>query len=150
MRTKDYTITFAVDQSPVEVFNAINNVRGWWSEEIEGRTDKVGAEFKFHYQDLHRTTQKITELVPGKKVVWHVVESHINFVKDKAEWKDTDVVFEIARKGKKTELRFTHVGLAPTIECYGNCSSAWGFYINESLRGLITAGKGQLATAADS
>ena len=150
MGTKDYTITYTVDQSPEEVFNAINNVRGWWSEEIEGRTDKLGAEFKFHYQDLHRTTQKITELVPGKKVAWHVVESHINFVKDKAEWKDTDVVFEIARKGKKTELRFTHIGLVPTIECYGNCSGAWGFYVNESLRGLITTGKGQPAKAADS
>src|ERR1035438_886437 len=100
MSAKDYTITVTVDQSPEEVFNAINNVRGWWSEEIEGTPDQVGAHFTFHYQDLHRTTQKITELVPGKKVMWHVVESNINFVKDKAEWTDTDVVFEIARKGK--------------------------------------------------
>ena len=87
--------------------------------------------------------QKITELVPGKKVVWHVVDSHINFVKDKTEWNGTDVVFEIARKGDRTELRFTHVGLVPAIECYGGCSGAWGFYVNDSLRSLITTGKGQ-------
>ncbi len=149
MRTKDYTISYTVDQSAEEVFDAINNVRGWWSEEIEGNTDQLGAEFKFHYQDLHRTTQKITELVRGKKVVWRVIDSHINFVKDKAEWKGTDVVFEIGRKGRKTELRFTHVGLVPTIECYGNCSGAWGFYVNESLRGLITSGNGQPAKASD-
>lgn len=147
MSRTDYTIAFTVDQSPEEVFTAVNNVRGWWSEELEGTSDQVGAQFTFHYQDLHRTTQKITELVPGKRVTWHVVESHINFVKDKAEWNGTDVVFEIARKGSRTELRFTHIGLVPTVECYGNCSGAWGFYINESLRGLITTGKGQPATA---
>jgi hypothetical protein len=77
--------------------------------------------------------------------VWHVEDAHISFAKDKAEWNGTDIVFEIARKsgdGEKTELRFTHVGLVPTIECYGKCSGAWGFYINESLHRLIATGKG--------
>jgi len=140
-----FTTTFSVDQTPQEVFDAINNVRGWWSEEIEGSTDKLGARFEFHYKDVHRSTQEITELAPGKKVVWHITEAQLNFVKDKTEWKGTDVVFEIARKGDKTELRFTHLGLVPTFECYGDCSGAWGFYINDSLRSLITTGKGQPA-----
>ena len=143
MKTKGYTTSFMVDQTPDEVFNAINNVRGWWSEEIDGSTGKLGDEFKFRYKDLHRSTQKITESVPGKKVVWHILDSHINFVKDKAEWKGTDIVFEITKKDDKTQLRFTHVGLVPAIECYGDCSGAWGFYINDSLRSLITKGKGQ-------
>jgi hypothetical protein len=80
MTNQNFTTTFSVDQSPEEVFHAINNVRGWWSEEIDGSTDKLGAEFKFHYKDLHRSTQKITELVPGKKVVWHVSDAQLNFV----------------------------------------------------------------------
>jgi Activator of Hsp90 ATPase homolog 1-like protein len=142
MKPQDYTIAFTVDQSPDGVFDAVNNVRGWWSGEIDGRTDKLGAEFTYRYKDVHRSTQKITELVPGKKVVWHVVDSYIDFVEDKTEWNGTDVVFEIGKKAGKTELRFTHVGLAPAIECYENCSSAWSFYINGSLRSLITTGKG--------
>jgi hypothetical protein len=143
MNTQDYTTSFTVDRTPEEVFAAISDVRGWWSGEIDGRTDQLGAEFTYRYEDLHRSTQRITEWVPGKRVVWHVLDAQINFVKDKAEWNGTDVVFQIARKGNKTELRFTHVGLAPAIECYGKCSGAWGFYINESLRSLITTGKGE-------
>ena len=143
MRGQNYTTSFTVDQSPEEVFAAVNNVRGWWSEEIKGSTDKLGAEFTFHSNDLHHSLQKITELVPDKKVKWHVLDSHINFVKDKAEWKSTDIVFEIIKKDDQTELRFTHVGLVSVLECYGDCSDAWSFYINDSLRSLITTGKGQ-------
>ncbi len=143
METKGYTTSFTVVQSPEEVFDAINNVRAWWSGDIEGSTDTLGAEFRYRYKDVHDTTQRITELVPGKKVVWHVVDSHINFVQNRTEWNGTDIVFEIERKEDKTELRFTHVGLVPAFECYGGCSGAWGFYVNDSLRGLIATGKGQ-------
>jgi uncharacterized protein YndB with AHSA1/START domain len=142
MTNRNYTTTVSVDQSPKRVFDAITNVRGWWSGDIDGHTDKLGAEFTYRYQDLHRSTQKITEFVPGKQVVWHVSNGKINFVEDKDEWNGTDIFFEIAKKGDKTELRFTHVGLVPTIECYGKCAGAWGYYINESLRDLITTGKG--------
>jgi uncharacterized protein YndB with AHSA1/START domain len=143
MRDQNFTTTITVPQSPEEVFAAINNVRGWWSGEIRGRTDELGAEFEYRYKDVHRSTQQITEWVPGKKIVWHVSDAHLGFVSDKTEWNGTDIVFEIARKGDQTELRFTHVGLVPAFQCYGGCSGAWGFYVNDSLRSLITTGKGE-------
>jgi hypothetical protein len=143
MNNPNFTTTFAVDNTPEEAFDAINNVRGWWSQAVEGDTDRLGAEFQYHYQDVHRATFKITELVPGKKVVWHVLDNYFNFVKDKSEWIGTNVVFEIARKGGKTVVGFTHVGLVPAYECYDVCSNAWGSYITSSLRNLITTGKGQ-------
>lgn len=133
MRGPAFSTSFTVDRSPDEVFAAINDVRAWWRGDIEGTTDALGAEFTYRYADLHRTTQKITEWVPGKKVVWHVVASHINFVRDKGEWHDTDIVFEIAKKGRRTEVRFTHEGLVPAVECYDQCSAAWSHYINDSL-----------------
>ncbi|OAO89075.1 hypothetical protein AXX17_ATUG04710 [Arabidopsis thaliana] len=129
--------SFKVDQSPDEVFEAINNVRGWWSEDMEGMTDELG-EFKYHYQDIHRCTLQITELVPGSKVVWHITNNYFNFVEDKSEWKDTDIVFEIEEKDGQTEVRFTHVGLVPSYECYDVCTDSWGIYINGSLHDLIT------------
>ena len=143
MRDQNYATSFAVDEFPEEVFSAINKVRGWWSQAIEGDTDKLGAVFYYHYQDVHRCTFKITEFVPGKKVVWHVLQNYFNFVKDKTEWTGTDVVFEIAKKGDKTEVHFTHVGLVDANECYGVCSDAWDSYITGSLRNLITTGKGK-------
>jgi hypothetical protein len=73
MSDASLSITFTVDRTPEEAFAAITNVRGWWSGEIDGDTDVLGAEFTYRYQDIHRSTQKITELVPGRKVTWQGV-----------------------------------------------------------------------------
>jgi hypothetical protein len=143
MSDQNYTTSFIVDQTPEEVFAAINNVRGWWTGEIEGDTDKLGAEWTYRYKDIHRSKQKITELIPGKKVVWRVLDSYLKFVEEKTEWNGTDIVFDISKKGDKTEVRFTHVGLAPQIECFNKCSDAWSSIINGSLQSLIVGGKGQ-------
>jgi hypothetical protein len=143
MNNQNLTTAFTVDQTPGEVFAALNNVRGWWSGEIEGNTGKLGDEFTYRYKDVHRSKQKITELIPGKKVVWLVLDSQLNFVNDKSEWNGTKITFEITKKGDKTEVRFTHVGLVPDHECFNACSNAWGSYINGSLRSLIATGNGQ-------
>lgn len=143
MSEQNYSTSFTVDQSPEEVFAAVNNVRAWWTGEIEGNTDKLGDEFSYRHEDVHYSKQKITEFIPGQKVVWLVVDARLNFTQDKTEWKGTEIVFDLSRKNDRTELRFTHAGLVPAIECYGACSNAWGFYINSSLFTLITQGKGE-------
>lgn len=143
MSSQHYTIAFTVDQSPEQAFEAINDVRSWWSGDVEGDTAKPGSEFGYRVPGIHYSKQKITESVPGKKVAWHVTDAKLEFVKDKDEWKGTDIVFEIARKGEKTEVRFTHKGLASAFECYDNCSNAWGLLVNGNLRRRIATGKPQ-------
>jgi hypothetical protein len=140
---KNLTLAFTTDRTAEEAFAAITNVRGWWSGEIEGRTDEPGATFTYRYTDIHRSTQQITELVPGRRVAWHVTDSYLGFVEDKAEWTGTDITFDVTPTDSGSEVRFTHVGLAPDVECFDSCSNAWGFYITGSLRNLIANGQGE-------
>ncbi len=143
MSKPSYTTAFTVDKTPHEVFAAINNVRGWWSGDIDGNTEQLGSEFTYRYEDVHLSKQKITESVPGKRVAWEVLDGYLNLVEDKTEWKGTVITFDIASNSGKTEVRFTHEGLVPQFECFDSCSNAWSFYINGSLRDLITTGKGE-------
>ena len=142
MTRSDFSTTILVDNSAKEVFNAINNVRGWWQGEIEGNTDKLNDEFTYRMGDVHFSKQKIAELVPNEKVVWLITDSKLSFTKNKSEWTGTKIIFEISTINKKTQVRFTHQGLVPEIECYGGCSNAWSQLVGESLYSLITAGQG--------
>lgn len=142
MNDQDFTTSFAVDQTAEEAFDAINNVRGWWSELIEGSTDELGEEFIFRHEDVHYSKQKITEFIPGKRVTWLFVDAYLSFTEDKSEWKGTEAIFEVFEKGDKTEVRFTHLGLVPQFECFDACSNGWHYFIDESLQNLITSGKG--------
>jgi hypothetical protein len=144
MGNQNYTATILVDQTPKEVFNAINNVRGWWIDDIDGQSEKLNDEFSvLFYDGVHYSKQKLVEFVPDKKVVWLVTESKLNFIEDESEWTGTKISFEISTIGNKTQLQFTHHGLRPDIECYKDCSNAWGGYIKKSLFDLITKRQGE-------
>ena len=143
MQNQNFTTTLMVDQTPEEVFNAINNPRGWWTEEIEGSTEKLNDEFNYHYEDVHRCKMKIIEFIPNEKVVWLVLDNYFKFTKDKSEWTGTKIIFEISEKDGKTQIHFTHLGLVPEYECYEVCRDGWTNYLHNSLRSLITTGKGQ-------
>jgi len=143
MAKSDFTTTIVVDQTPKEAFASITNVRGWWSENIEGGTEKLNDEFNYHYKDVHTCQMKLVEVVPNEKVVWLVKDNYFSFTKDKSEWTGNKISFEISKKDNKTQIRFTQQGLVPAYECYDICSNAWTEYIQESLYSLITTGKGQ-------
>lgn len=142
MSAPDFTTTLTVDQMPTEAFDAINNVRGWWSEEIEGSTNKLNDVFRYHHKDLHRCQMKLIEVIPDKKVVWFVMDNYFNFTQDKSEWIGTKISFEITQQNNKTLIRFTHHGLVPEYECFTICQGAWTNYIQNSLGSLITTGTG--------
>jgi hypothetical protein len=85
MNGQNFTTSFTVDQTPEEAFAAITNVRGWWSEAIEGSTEKLGDEFTYRHEDVHHCKMKLTEVIRGKKVVWFVLDNYFNFTEDKSD-----------------------------------------------------------------
>ncbi len=60
MTDQSTTITLHFDQSPEDVFNAVTNVRGWWSENIQGGTAAAGDEFDYVV---------VTEAIPNERVL---------------------------------------------------------------------------------
>ena len=144
MQDKDYTTSFAVTQTPEQVFAAIIDPRAWWSGDHEGSAARLGDTFTYRYKDIHYSKQHVTELVEGKRVAWHVTEGRLNFVEDKTEWAGTTITFDISRSDGRTHVTFTHVGLEPSVECYDTCSDAWTSLIQGSLRQLIETGKTEL------
>ena len=143
MVTTDFTTTIVVDQTPSQVFNAITKPREWWSQEIEGGTEKLNDVFNYHYKDVHTAKMKLIEVIPNKKIVWLVMNNHFSITKDVNEWTGNKIVFEITEKDGKTQLQFTQLGLVPEYECYDMCTAGWNNYINHSLYDFITTGKGQ-------
>jgi hypothetical protein len=142
MESKSFTVTIGVDKDPATAFNAIKNFRAWWSEEIEGNTDKLNEEFFYHYKDIHLCKMKLVEMLRDKKLVYQVLDNQFNFVKDKSEWVNTKLIFEITKEASKTQIKFMHDGLVPEYECYDVCQDAWSGYIKNSLYNLIVTGKG--------
>jgi Activator of Hsp90 ATPase homolog 1-like protein len=141
MKKQDYTTTILVRATANNAFKSINHVAAWWTENIEGSSEKLNDVFTVHFGETF-ATMKIVESVPEERVVWHVTDCHLQWLADKKEWKDTRIVFEISTEGDSVRIQFTHVGLTPQVECYNDCVKGWDQYIKGSLAKLIIEGKG--------
>jgi hypothetical protein len=143
MQINNFSIQFLVDQTSTEVFDAINNVRGWWSEALEGQSTHINDEFIYQHGDIHFSKHRLIEVIPNQKIVWLTLDSKLSFANKQNEWNGTKMVFDISREGAKTKLVITHEGLVPEFECYQSCSKGWTHYLQNSLLPLITTGKGK-------
>jgi hypothetical protein len=142
-----YRTVLLVDASPRAAYDAINDVRAWWSEDLEGGTASVDSVFDFRGNhegaNVHRARIRVTDLVPGELVAWHVETNEFTFTDDQDEWVGTRIVFELTPSDQGTRIGFRHEGLVPVHECYDVCSNAWSHFIHDSLRGLIETGRGE-------
>ena len=134
MATNDFTFSFPSSRDPKSIFATLLNVKEWWtglySENITGSSSKLNDEFAFSAgEGAHYSKQRLTELVPSKKIAWKVTDSNLTFLKKPDEWTNTSISFEISPEGDQSRVTFTHLGLVPKIECYGGCSGAWTQYL---------------------
>lgn len=140
MTNGNYTSGIEVAQSAEKVFNAIKDVTSWWSKDFEGSSANPNDEFIINHPGQHYSKQKLIEVVPGKKIVWLVTESKLNWLVNTQEWTNTKMIFEISSHGDSTVLHFTHEGLVPEKECYAMCEKGWDMIIKDWLFHFIQFG----------
>lgn len=127
------------------VFDALtNSITKWWTEMFEGKSNEQGKSFTIRFGTNVFKTMVVDELVSNKKVVWNVTDSLINIpdLKNKTEWINTKIVWEIQLKNNQTELHLTHFGLTPQVECYNICQDGWHNF-TDSLTQFINTGIGR-------
>lgn len=145
LEPSSYTTTLTIAATPADVYATINDPASWWATttfvpgvygEVDGASSRVGDEFVYRYSDLHRSRQRVVELVPDRRVVWLVTEGYLKFVDEHDEWAGTRVVFGIgpaAGADDSTVLTFTHDGLTPSLPCYDACSGGWNAIVHSGL-----------------
>jgi hypothetical protein len=140
---ENYTATIEAANSPEEIFQRItNDVAKWWGgKDLSGSSTELNDEFSINHPGAHYSKQKLVEVIPGKKLVWLVTESKLNWLKNQEEWTNTKMIFEIIRENGSSFLHFTHEGLVPEKESYARCSEGWNMVIKDWLCTLVTDGK---------
>jgi Activator of Hsp90 ATPase homolog 1-like protein len=143
MNTKnDFSSVFSSKISAGEAIKKINNVPEWWGVTYTGSSEKQNDTFSIKMTEDSFFNFSVTELIPGKRVVWLVTDCNMPWYSDKKEWANTRLIFDLHENEGSTELKFTHEGLKPDIECYKDCAPGWTHWIQESLLSYFNTGKG--------
>lgn len=143
MNDNNFTATIEVINDPKDIFRCItSDVAKWWGgADLSGRSVDLNDEFVVNHPGAHYSKQELIEVIPDKKVVWLVTESKLSWLKDKEEWTNTRMIFEITANKHSYSLHFTHEGLVPEKECYDKCSAGWNMVIKDWLYTFIMYGK---------
>jgi len=141
VKKKDLTLSFTVKASAKDALKKISQVDLWWAKDFKGKATKLNDKFSVHFGDTY-VDFKISKVIPGKKTVWTVTDCNLHWIKDKKEWKGTDVIWDLTEIGKKTQIEFVHKGLVPESECYASCKPGWTHHLKDSLLKLINEGEG--------
>jgi hypothetical protein len=138
----DYHASIVVPGSVKKASEAISQVSSWWTENITGSSKNKDDIFEVHFGETF-SKFRIIENLPGKIIRWHVMDCNLHWMKNKKEWKDTEVLWEISFVDDSTRIDMTHVGLVPGIECFEDCNKGWNHYVKVSLYKLLTEGRGE-------
>jgi hypothetical protein len=141
MNQPSYHSSITINITALAAFDGINHVSAWWANHVEGSSKKLNDVFTVRFGKTFANI-KITELIPGKKIIWLVEDCYMDLLKDKNEWKDTQIIWDIKAKGDQTIVSMTHLGLVPELECFKDCTGGWNFYVGESLFNFLTRNKG--------
>ena len=141
MQQQDYHRTITANIPPGQAFDKISHVPEWWTKAFTGSAQALGDTFSVRFGDTS-VDFRISELVPGKKIVWQVTNSNLHWLKDKKEWNGTEIVWEIIREWDNDPSNDAS-RVVPGVECYEACKGGWDFCVGDSLLKLLTEGEGR-------
>lgn len=140
---ESFSSAISASISATEAVDKINNIPAWWGVAFTGNSEKQNDKFVVKMGGDSFFNFTITELIPGKRVVWLVTDCYMPWYTNKKEWANTKLIFDISESNGGTMVNFTHEGLTPDVECYKDCEPGWTHWIRTSLLSYFTTGKGQ-------
>ena len=84
--------------------------------------------------DLGFFDMRVSELDPGRRVVWEVLDGP-------PEWVGTRVSWDLRQEGDHAILLFRHAGWREEVEFMHHCSTKWAIFLM-SLKSLLETGQG--------
>lgn len=141
MKKQDFNCSISVAVPPGEALDAIMNVSAWWAKNVTGNPRVLNSIFSVHFGETYGTF-KIAEMIPGRKILWEVIDCYLPKFKNVKDWMNTKISWGISTEDNITKISFRHIGLVPGKECYHDCQGGWSFFVKESVPKLITEGKG--------
>lgn len=142
MKKNDFTSRISAEISASEAIKKISSVPEWWGVTFTGSSKNQNDTFTVKMSGDSFFNFTVAELIPGKRVVWLVTDCNMPWYFDKKEWANTKLIFDLTENNNLTELKFTHEGLTPDVECYKDCEPGWTYWIQTSLFSFLTNGKG--------
>jgi len=142
MGNNDFNTSISAEISADEAIKKISNVPAWWGVTFTGSAGKQNDTFTIKMGGDSFFDFTVTELIPGKRVVWLVTDCNMPWYSDRREWANTRLIFDLDENNGITELNFKHEGLTPDVECYKDCEPGWTHWIKTSLFSYFTTGKG--------
>ncbi|AZB08055.1 SRPBCC domain-containing protein [Chryseobacterium sp. G0162] len=140
----NYTNTIEVKTTADKSYGALaRQIPLWWTEMFEGSSAQTGDVFTIRFGVNIHKTMRVKESIPNSKIIWEVEDSLIALpeLKNQTEWIGTTIVWELVPTGENTQIKVTHLGLNPDIECYDICSNGWVQFLG-SLKLFLETGKG--------
>lgn len=142
MENNNFSSSISANISAAEAIKKISNVPAWWGVAFTGNAEKQGDTFTITMGGDSFFNFTVTELMPGKRIVWLVTDCNMPWYNDKKEWAGTRLIFDLEENNGVTAVTFTHEGLTPAVECWNDCELGWTHWIKTSLFAYLTTGQG--------
>jgi hypothetical protein len=142
MAIDDFNSSISAKISASDAIKKISNRTEWWGVTFAGKSQKQNDRFTVKMGADSFFDFAITELIPRRKVVWSVTDCYMPWYSNKKEWANTRIIFDLSENNGVTDLKFTHEGLTPDIDCYKDCERGWTHWIQISLFSYLTNGLG--------